>query len=295
MSRKTLRIVISSVVVLACLPLVAQTQASCTFTIFQIPQLDGTEPAGINRYGNVVGAAFFLQGIRPQEQIHRGFIRYADGATKVLNAPNAVETFFSKRNANGITVGSFERLSGGLRGVVFFKGVWTNVDFPNASSTDLAGINLYGTIVGHWVDTTGFLRSFKLKNKQFTGISFPGARRTDVQSISDTGVIVGSYISTAGFEHGFVLINGVYRTFDNPLSKGATELRDINAKGTIVGNRFTAPNGETQGFMFKNGAFKDIVVPGADSTSAQGVNGFNVVTGVARFAGVDKGYIAHCQ
>jgi hypothetical protein len=47
--------------------------------------------------------------------------------------------------------------------------------------------------------------------------------------------------------------------------------------------------------MFKNGVFKDIDVPGADTTSAQGVNGFNVITGVAMFGEVNKGYIARCD
>jgi len=185
---------------------VAQT-ADCTFTYFTLPSpYYATIPNGINRYGNIVGNAWSKLG-----QTSQAFIRYSDGSFKTFTLNGNLPTEFQRRNASGVTVGSFRAPSGRTHGLVYHNGATRMVDYPNAANTWLMGINMYGTIVGYYRDADGRAQGFKLKNGVFTSVRFPEAVSTTAASISDTGVIVGWYQTSSSPHHrGFILRNGVY-------------------------------------------------------------------------------------
>ena len=188
--------------------------ASCTYTFFNTPsQFVATFIKGINLYGNVVGTACGTEN--PNGCVgDRGYIRYSDGSTKILLAPNSNDTQFNRRNASGVTVGQMGN-SKGTHGVVYYNGTWRSVDFPGATATTLTGINKYGTIVGNWTDGNGHSHAFRLKNGTFTQLKTSGASDIYAESISDTGAIVGWYAnsSAAVYINGFVWQTGVLRTF----------------------------------------------------------------------------------
>jgi hypothetical protein len=75
-------------------------------------------------------------------------------------------------------------------------------------------------------------------------------------------------------------------------------VNDINNAGVMVGT-FNAGHG-VQSFILKNGAFQDVVVPGARDVEVFGINGFNVVTGFANFPNssgtvTTRAFLARCS
>jgi len=118
----------------------------------------------------------------------------------------------------------------------------------------------------------------------FTSVDVPGASNTIATGINARGSIVGIYYDTAGIEHGFLLKNGNFSTLDVPGSMVGvsgtlqTEANGINAAGQIVGDYFAPPGAPgapactadsaplspqcRRGFLFRNGQFSDVLVPG---------------------------------
>jgi hypothetical protein len=251
-----------------------------------------TLPSGINRWGTVVGETY------DAAQNTRGFVRYSDGSSKTYAAPNSSFTSLSRRNAQGVTVGTYRDTSSAhhYHGIVVYSSSTATVNYPGASDTFLNGINYWGSIVGMYYDSARNSHGFELKNGKFTKIDYPGAANTVARSISDKGVIVGWYqTSTSPFDHGFVLRNGVFKTLDNPKGTGnGTDLQDINGSGVIVGNYW--PNSVPKGFIYINGIFKDVVPPNSTyPATTTGINGYGYVTGEGSLSGVNGGYTAHCQ
>jgi hypothetical protein len=79
-------------------PASAQTQASCTFSIFQLNDLQ-TTVFGINDFKTVVGEADFTS--KPE----KGFIRYSGSGVSYYSAPNSAATRFTGGNDSGVSIG----------------------------------------------------------------------------------------------------------------------------------------------------------------------------------------------
>jgi hypothetical protein len=256
-------------------------------------------PSGINRWGTVVGYTAKSTGPHGQS-VKYGYIHYSNGTFTTYMAPNASNTFFSRRNALGVTVGSYNdtTFASNTHGLVLSGSNSVTVDHPGATDSWLTGINYWGTIVGNYYDPShpegG---AFKLKNGVFTPISYPGSVSTIVASISDKGVIVGRYYDhNFPYLHGFTLTNGVYKTLDNPKGSGSgghgTALLDINGSGVIVGT-YTPQVGGDVGFIYINGTFKEVAVPNYGLSPVYGINGYNYVVGT--YGSGINAYTAHCQ
>ena len=280
----------------------AQT-ANCTnWKFFNLPAsvAKSTFPMGINRWGTVVGYAqdatscckFF------------GFIRYSNGNTKTYLFPHTSLTLLSKRNALGVTVGSY---AGAPDGLVLSGSSTATVDYPGASATMLQGINDQNTMVGifTFTDFTFYYDGFQLKDGVFTTLHYPGSMTTSATSISDKGVIVGWYRNPIQRRNqGFLLANGVYKTLDNPKATSGdvdgTYLNDINSAGVIVGtyNSVVSHTTNISGFIYIKGTFKDIKVPKFAYSRVEGINDSGYVTGMAfdySGSGSETGFTAHCQ
>lgn len=266
--------------------------AQCTnWTTFKMPSpWIRTLPTGINRYNTVVGYTY------DPGQNTEGFIHYPDGSFKLYKAPNSAGTQLTRRNAQGVSIGTYWDTTSAhhKHGIVVYSSSSATVNYPGASDTFGMGINKWGSIVGFYLDSSKNYQGYELKNGKYTKIHYPGSLSTMVTSINDNGVIVGSYGNAgSGKEHGFILKNGVYKTVDNPKGVGGgTFLNDINSSGTIVGVYF--PNENPQGFIYINGTFKDIKAPNSSSTTTSGINASGYVTGEATISG-SNGYTAHCQ
>ncbi|HKW16369.1 MAG TPA: hypothetical protein VJO35_02555 [Terriglobales bacterium] len=270
----------------------AQTATCTNWKFFSMPSpWIRTLPSGINRWYTVVGETY------DPSQNFDGFIRYSDGSIKLYSAPNSSSTSLTGRNAQGVSVGTYNDKTSAhhYHGIVIYSSSTATVNFPGASDTFLTKINQWGTIVGNYYDAAKNNHGFELKNNKFTEIDYPGALSTHVSSISDKAVIVGWYQKSGSpHDYGFVLQNGQYQTLEDAKGTGnGTDLRDINSSGTIVGVYW--PNSVPRGFVYTNGEFKDIAPSDANYTlTVSGINGYGYVTGETSQFG-SSGYTAHCQ
>ena len=266
----------------------AQTQASCTFTIFSPPSGFSGDflPMGINHYNTVVGGAYTTN-----QNSEKAFTRFSGGAISTFAPSGALFTVLNRRNLNGTSVGQFGSSDtgtfplSGTHGLILASASFAKLDFPGAGATALTGINKWNSIVGTALDTsTGGDFGFKRANGTFAKIMFPHSVQTTVAAINDNGVIVGSYQS-GSFENpfsGYILQNGTFKSLSYVPA-------DINNAGTIVsGNQI----------HFTNGAVKTVTVPSSDQTHVNGINDLGTITGAAHFGGTPgtwKGFIATCH
>jgi probable HAF family extracellular repeat protein len=269
----------------------AQTATCSNWTIFTVSG-QPTWVTGINRWGTVVGF------VNDQNQHAHGFARYSDGSVKTYMAPNAINTFFSRSNSQGVRVGYFDSNTNPVRreGLVVASSGSTPVNYPGGNfSTNLEGINYWSTIVGFTENQGSTDNGFKLKNGVFSRIHYPNSANTWAYAISDSGEIVGTYQNTStGKYHGFRLQNGIYKTVDAPNATGlGTHVYDINGSGVIAGTY--VHNSVDFGFIDVGGVFKSIMAPNASDTIVTGINGNGYVTGNATFPSGRKAFTAHCQ
>ena len=262
----------------------AQTPASCTFTLFDFGGDQGAQPTGINRWHNVVG-----------NSAAGPFIRFSDGRIQQLPFTG----FLGKRNAFGVTVGTFSTVANQTQGFIQNGTQRTVVDFPGATHTELRGINRYGTVVGN-ADASGkFSVALKIKNGKTVVLPFGDNTSVSPQAISDTGVIVGNHLVPERNNpgtldlHGFVFANGQFIDFLFP-GATSTSANDINASGTIVGD-FGSPNGPGH-YIYSGGKFFTVKLPGA-SGILSGINGFGELTGFIfqNSAPFSRGFVGKCK
>lgn len=275
----------------------AQTNASCTFQVFQIPVSGGVAiPEGINRFGTMVG---FVNLFTSHSE---GFIRFFNGAVQFYKAPHSNDTSVHHRSDQGVDVGSFSPAgSTAQKGFAATSSRFQSVTFPGASQTFVNGINKFGILVGDFIGSDGHFHGFKLASGDFTTIHPNGAVDTFVNGINDSGVIVGNFFTGGPDSQGFVDRNGAISTLNFPgeVGFGGTTLNDISNTGVIVG--FVWTGSDTQAaFLHNSGGFKVISVPHARLTEANGISNINVITGHAIIVApngneTDSAYTATCH
>lgn len=282
----SLSVFVTSLVLLAAAN--AQTQASCTFTMFSPPSGFAGDflPMGINHYNTVVGGAYTTN-----QNSEKGFTRFSGGNISTFAPSGAHFTVLNKRNLNGTSVGEYGSSDTGTfpisgnHGLILTSKAFATLDYPGAGATSLTGINKWNTIVGTALNiSTGGDFGFRHANGTFSKIMFPHSVQTTVAAINDKGVIVGSY-QLGSFENpfsGYILQNGTFKSLGYVPA-------DINNSGTIVaGNQI----------HFSNGTVKQVSVSGANNVSVNGINDLGTITGAAHFGGTPgtwKGFIATCH
>jgi hypothetical protein len=119
---------------------------------------------------------------------------------------------------------------------------------------------------------------------QFTPITVPGGKQVMPQGISDSGLIVGcDEIGSGRRQVGFVGEQGKFTVLSDPAAgtEGTTCPFSVNAAGAIVG--YYATNTD-HGFVYRNGRFTSINVPGASGAQGEGtfavdINAAGVIVG----------------
>ncbi len=252
----------------------ALSQSTFVFTTFDapttVPPALITQPAGTNARGQVVG---YTLGGAPH-----GFIRDAQGAFTLFDAPGAYQTFPAGINAGGEVVLTAFSLSMSFVGSFLFSGnTFTPLTVPGAAATFVTGINNQGEIVGYYNDLTfkthGFVRG---TGGTVTTIDFPGARFTVATGISERAQVVG--VTEA---HAFVYAGGAFTTVDLPSGLAlVTMTNGINTQGQIVGE-YVGTDHKRHGFLRdQSGSVATIDVP--PSLSPTGLVGATAATGISK-------------
>jgi uncharacterized membrane protein len=221
-----------------------------TFTVFDPPGSQSTNPAAINPAGAVTGY-FFNAGATG---VAHGFLRAPNGTFTTFDPRGATVTIPTAINPAGTITGQFFDVTGVEHGFLRTSGGTISVfDPPGSLATSPNAINPAGTIVGSFSPDLsvwhGFLRA---PNGTFTEFdASAGNQQTLATGINPAGTIVGSFL-TADFSaaHGFLRAsNGTITVFDPPGSQ-FTGPAGINPAGTVTGD-FVTPDFTDHGFVVR--------------------------------------------
>jgi hypothetical protein len=166
------------------------------------------------------------------------------------------------------------------------------VDFPNDPFTQLLGINDEGVIAGyHGSGATGSPnKGFTLTlPKTFTPENFPGSVQTQVIGINNDNDTVGFYVDAQGNTHAFIKDDGQFYTKHFP-GTAFNQFLGINNLEQAAGY-WQDVQGNFHPYVWgdRGGVFLSILIPGATSAQATGVNDRQSFTGFF----IDKNGVNH--
>ncbi len=265
-----------------------QTQASCTFNMFQAPGQVGS----VNDFRTTVGQSSSKPAL--------GFIRYSGGGVSYFSPPNAVSTSFTGRNDGGVSVG-FYSTSGASsnipKGFILQGSTFSSFVHPKSvGGTVLTSINKYNSTVGWYFDSANIAHGFKrYSNGGLVSLNYPGSSQgTTALGTNDNGAVVGSFVGSSG-QHGFLYHSGSWAQVDYPSgSPGNTQLVGISNANVMVGSFQRLATYIS--FLYANGVFKNIFVPNADSTNVTDISANGVISGNAAYSdGSIKEFTATCK
>ena len=178
-------------------------------------------------------------------------------------------------------------------------------DPADPTFNQLLGINDEGVIAGYFGSgnpanvhpNKGFTIA-PYQHQQFVNENFPGSVQTQVIGINDSGTTVGFWADAAGNNFGFVDRKGHFTNVSYPGAGGSpavTQLLGINNQGVAVGF-YNDAAGTPHGFEYNlhTGAYARIMVPGAVSSMATGINNKGDISGIATNASkVTSAYLRH--
>lgn len=265
----------------------SQTQATCTFNLFQAPGLVN----GVNDFHTTVGQS--------SANIQLGFIRFSGGGVLYFSPPNAAATSLNARNDGGVSVGFYSTqgsTSTISKGVIVKGSTFTSFTHPKSVlGTRLTGINKYNSTVGWYADSAENAHGFKrYSNGGLAALDFPGASLgTNPAGINDFGTVAGSFGDTVG-EHGFIYHSGTWAKIDYPSGgAGTTQVVGISNNNVVVG--FNTSNEPYTSFLYANGTFKVISVPNAFSTNVTNISANGVISGTAAYTSSSSAFTATCK
>jgi probable HAF family extracellular repeat protein len=166
---------------------------------------------------------------------------------------------------------------------------FTTIDDPLATpnlavglrtTTVVNGINDRGQVVGYYYVASGQAHGFLYTAGTFIPIDNPAGTNTNALGINNSGQIVGSYTSGRP-DSGFIYGGGSYTPINYPSTTGptTTDAFGINDHGQIVGAYADIGNG-THGYVYNQGSYTTLDVPGGTTTQAWGINNKGQVSGL---------------
>jgi hypothetical protein len=281
--------------VLSALPLQAQ-KATCTnWNIWLLNPANSNNPRvyprGVNDNRTVVGYGGYLS--KPDTI---GFVHYSSGKVTYWRPANTKHSALTGRNNFGNTVGGYTDTLGIDHAVYLHGSTQTFIAHPKAAhhSTGLVGINNLNTLLGGYTDSNGVNHIFKRRsNGTFLSVpNFPGAKSTAATGFDDNGVVVGGYVlpHESHVFHGFIYRNGSFATLNYRNFQTLTYLMGIDNNGVIVGNVYG------DGFLYKNGLFKNIVGPQGQPVTVYGISAHGIITGYIWISGTGQhGFTVTCH
>ena len=162
-------------------------------------------------------------------------------------------------------------------------GVFTHPMPPvPAGIVTLTGINAAHDMLAADFITSGQFaattQSFLLSGGAVTQITWPGSMNVEAAGINDAGAIVGSFQQTSGGPFlGFIDRSGTISVLSNPA--GQTIATGINQSGKMIVGDVISPSYVYAAWLYRNGAYTAVTVPGAAETVAGGVNNAGTVSG----------------
>jgi len=118
---------------------------------------------------------------------------------------------------------------------------------------------------------------------KFKAVKVPGAVWEEPGGINNAGVSTGFYVDSSNVQHGYILNGKKLTTLDDPNgTAGTTAGSNLNPNGkvSVVGSYTSSTTGNSVGFLYKGGKYKDIPGPsGAVATYGSAVNDSGAIVG----------------
>jgi hypothetical protein len=273
---------------------IAGSGPDLSFITISPPGSVETRAFSITDSGDVAGLYF-----TPDNRVH-GFL-LTRGVYTSIDVPGSIRT-----NALGATelqshsedeqlpgvvrglavVGRYDTPDSVAHGYLLRDGGFTTIDYAYPTGytgtrfTVATSINPRGDIAGRYVGTDGLFHGFTLIDGEFTTVDHPDGRAIHGIAINHRGDLAGYYEDASRRVHGFLLIDGVYSIIDPPSSiatGGLSGILGLNSREMVGFYRVvpaTLPCGcdGQRGFIYREGGFTTVDVPGAVSTTLTGVN-----------------------
>ena len=251
------------------------------FTVLDVPNAVDTYLGGVNEAGEVAGTTVT---VADNFVYYEAFIRDTNGTIRKFSLPGGHPPLVQDLTTSGLLSGYYP-VTTGLGAVDGFgftltssNGVARGYRFPtNGVFSDTAihaasedGRKLVGAydISGNG-DYRGF--SYDPVSGVFTRLDGTNASTQVIPyGMNAAGVLVGSH-----GEHGFIHANGQFAL--HQFRRLPTRFNDITTNGVVVGY---ALEGEREiSFLFRDGEFEELVVPGAVRTRVNGINEAGLLVG----------------
>ena len=211
---------------------------------------------GLNDLGQIVGT--YTLGGRQYAFIKNG------GTYSTLTGIPGASSIAWGINDNGQVVGYYDDTVGlpPHHGYVYntTTSSLTPINAPGPYSTAVYGINDAGQVCGYYYNGGNLGFMYDLNTTSWTSINKAGATQTNAYGINNAGTIVGNY-TLGGHDYGFTY-DGTFHDLNVPGAQN-TRTVGINDHGDIVG-RYWNDGGAIQGFIYTNGVFKTLDMPGAE-------------------------------
>jgi len=271
-----------------------------TFVSFDPPGSALTLATDINTRGEIVGR-YMSAG-----KTH-GFLREPDGTISTIDYPGSGFTVAASINDAGAISGWYTLPAAPAvrHGFVLQGSVFTSLDPAGATFTNALGISESGDVVGRFCTAvtcrpvgSGDFHGFLYQDGGFVVLDVPGATETDAFKEQANGAVVGGFMES-GVGGLFVYRSGTFTTFTLPNGKNVS-LDDggTNSRGDIVGTYCDLPGAcfvgpfQEHGFLWSGGELTTIDYPGAQATSAVGINEQgDIVGGYIDANGHPSGYL----
>jgi len=191
----------------------------------------------------------------------------------------------SQVNDMGQVLGTFSG-SAGSPPFLYSDGGYTNLDVPGATTTIATQLSNTGQVIGRYYDATGGAHAFVYQDGNYSEIAVPDAAFTTALQISSAGKILAEYFDSNGL-HPLIDDNGSNTTLSVP---GATSTivristgvagsipQAINDADQVIGAYVDAAG--SHAFLYSDGGYTTLAVPGAASTVATQINNAGQVFG----------------
>jgi hypothetical protein len=156
---------------------------------------------------------------------------------------------------------------------------------PGAVTTELVGINDRGMVCGKYWDTAGVGHVFIAAGSVITTWNVPGVSGwTSISGCNDVGDVAGAYEDASGVYHGYLRTATGHFTYINDPQAGAMPNEDqgtvpesLNDNGVV--GQYEDSQGVMHGFVYHNGRYTTVYIPGAMATGVWAENDLGVMIG----------------
>jgi hypothetical protein len=190
-------------------------------------------------------------------------------------AGDGIFTYASGVNSIGTVVGWYQVSKGVVDGMVYNGGTYGTFNVEGCKWSYVSAVNDKGAITGYCYENGAF--TSWLNTDSVTTFSIPGAVNTFAQGINSIDQVVGYWdTGNPNTSQGFLRVfhGEVYPiNFPGAVTTFVNGISDINSSdvGWVCGSFIDASN-NGHGFLYSNGVYTQIDVPGATATGISGVN-----------------------